>query len=277
MQTNQRSKAAAFRALHADGVLVLPNAWDAGSAAVIAAAGAAAIATTSGGVSWAAGRPDGQGIAREEMAALVGRIAAVVDLPVTADVEGGYGPSPADVAATVRAVVAAGAVGVNLEDSAAGALFTPAEQAARIRAAREAAAESGLPDLLVNARSDVYLFRVGEPAGRFDAAVARARAYAEAGADCFFTPGLTDLPTLTALVEAIPLPLNAMAGPAAPPISDLAATGVRRISLGTSIAEAAYAVAHRATVEALSAGTYTSVADALAYPTLNGLFRPHQP
>lgn len=263
-------KAKAFRALHAEGVLVLPNAWDAGSAAVIAAAGAKAIATSSGGVSWSAGRPDGQGLTRAEMAGVVARIAGAVDVPVTADVEGGYGPDPADVAATVDAVVGAGAVGINLEDSRGHGvpLFSPREQAERLRAARSASA-----DVVINARTDVFLFQVGEPGGRVDAVVERARAYADAGADCLFVPGLADLRTLAALVEAVPLPVNAMAGPGAPAVAELAGAGVRRVSLGTSVAEAAYAVARRATVEALGPGTYGALADALDYGTLNGLFK----
>lgn len=137
----QQAKAETLRALHGSGVLVLANAWDAGSAAVIAAAGAKAVATTSGGIAWSLGRTDGHGLAREEMVEQVRRIAGAVDLPVTADIEGGYGPTPQDVAATVEAVVGAGAVGVNLEDSRApgGPLFTAEEQAERLRAARAAA------------------------------------------------------------------------------------------------------------------------------------------
>src|ERR1700761_1866482 len=142
---SQTAKAAAFRALHEDGTFVLPNAWDAGSAAMIEAAGAPGIATTSAGVSWAQGRPDGQNLSRDEMVAAVARIAATVELPVSADVEGGYGEDPDAVAATVRAVIGAGVVGINLEDSRApgGPLFDPAAQAARIRAARQAAADAG--------------------------------------------------------------------------------------------------------------------------------------
>jgi 2-methylisocitrate lyase-like PEP mutase family enzyme len=133
----QRAKATALRALQTDGVLVLPNAWDAASAALIAAGGARAIATTSAGVSWSLGRPDGQNLTRAEMVDAVARIAAAVDLPVSADVEGGYGPAAEDVAQTVAAVIDAGAVGINLEDSRApgGPLFEGEGQAVRIRAA----------------------------------------------------------------------------------------------------------------------------------------------
>ena len=219
----QHAKAAALRALHGGGIFVLPNAWDAGSAVMIAAAGAQAIATTSAGVSWSLGRPDGQNLSREEAVAAVARIAAAVDLPVTADIEGGYGSDPADVAATVAAVIEAGAVGINLEDSGApgGGLFDPAAQAARIRAARAAAADAGLPELVINARTDVFLFQIGQPEGRLDDVLARAAAYAAAGADSLFVPGLLDLGTLATLTGAVALPVNVMVGPGAPDVAAL--------------------------------------------------------
>jgi 2-methylisocitrate lyase-like PEP mutase family enzyme len=271
----QQQKADAFRALHSGPTLVLPNAWDAGSAAVIARAGAAAIATTSGGVSWSRGRPDGQHLTREEMAEMVARIAAAVDVPVTADVEGGYGPSPDDVAATIDAVVAAGAVGVNLEDSTAsgGPLFSSLEQAERIRAARAAAERAGLPGLVVNARTDVYLFGIGAPEARFDDVVARAFAYAEAGADCLFVPGLTDTDVLGSLVQATTLPVNVMVGPGAPSVADLERIGVRRVSVGSGITQAAYTTTLNAATELITKGTCDELADALDFPTVDALFR----
>lgn len=270
MDNAQRERAETLRALH-DSTLVLPNAWDAGSAAVIAGAGAAAIATTSGGIAWSAGRPDGHGLSREEMVELVGRIARVVDVPVTADIEGGYGPSPDDVAATVRGVVAAGAVGINLEDSRApgGPLFDPQEQAERVRAARAAATAAELPELWINVRTDVYLFGVGEPEGRLADVVARAEVYAEAGADSLFVPGLVDLDTLGALVKESPLPINAMVWPGAPTVAELAAVGVRRVSVGTAIAQAAYRVAERAAEELLADGSYGALVDGIDYGRLN--------
>ncbi|GAA1251798.1 hypothetical protein GCM10009665_48110 [Kitasatospora nipponensis] len=267
-------KARLLRRLSADTVLVLPNAWDAGSAAVIAAAGAPAIATTSGGVSWSLGRGDGQGLSRQEMVDAVRRIAASVDVPVTVDVEGGYGPDPADVAATVRAVVAAGAVGVNLEDSTAvgGPLFDLAAQGARLRAARRAATDAGLPDLVINARTDVFLFGIGAADGRSHDVLARAEAYAEAGADGIFVPGLLDLEGLRALCARSPLPVNAMAVPGGPTVAELADAGVRRISLGTALAQSAYSVAHRAAAELFGTGGHTTLGGALNYGELNGLF-----
>ncbi|WP_230420657.1 isocitrate lyase/PEP mutase family protein [Actinomadura soli] len=268
----QQARAASLRALHESGVLVLPNAWDAGSAALIARAGAQAIATTSGGVSWSLGRPDGHGLTRDEMVEAVRRIAAAVDVPVTADIEGGYGESPEDVAATVAGIVGAGAVGVNIEDSRApgGPLFDAAEQGARLRAARDAATRAGLPGLVINVRTDVFLFGIGEEAGRLDDVIARTGFYAEAGADSLFVPGLIDLDALGRLVKASPLPVNVMAWPGAPTVAEFEAVGVRRVSLGTALSQAAYSVAERAATELLSQGTYTALEGALDFGSING-------
>uniref|UniRef100_UPI003F49ACD1 isocitrate lyase/PEP mutase family protein n=1 Tax=Nonomuraea bangladeshensis TaxID=404385 RepID=UPI003F49ACD1 len=267
-------KARLFRALSAESVLVLPNAWDAASAAVIAAAGATAIATTSGGVSWAQGRADGQQLSRSEMAEAARRIVEAVSVPVTVDVEGGYGPAGADVAATVRAMVEVGAVGINLEDSTAvgGPLFEVAEQSTRLRAAREAAAAAGLADLFINARTDVFLFGIGAPEDRMGDVLARAAAYAEAGADGIFVPGLLDLDLLATLCARSPLPVNAMAMAGGPGVTELAQAGVRRITLGTGLAQAAYATVRRATVELLGTGDLTALNGSLDFSELNLLF-----
>jgi 2-methylisocitrate lyase-like PEP mutase family enzyme len=265
-----RERALRLRGLVEEGVLVLPNAWDAGSAAVIASAGARAIATTSGGVSWSLGHGDGQRMDRATAVEAARRVVAAVDLPVTVDAEGGYGPLPADVAATVIELVAVGAAGVNLEDSTAvgGPLFPVAEQAERLRAARTAAAAAGLPELLVNARTDVFLFGLGG----LDDVLVRAEAYAEAGADGLFVPGLLDLDALAELCKRTPLPVNAMAVAGGPTVAELAATGVRRISVGTGLAQLAYTAARRAAVELLGAGTLTELDGALGFGELNGLY-----
>jgi 2-methylisocitrate lyase-like PEP mutase family enzyme len=273
MAHTQQNKAVLLRELHEKGVLVLPNAWDAGSAALIAQGGARAVATTSGGVAWSAGKPDQQALTRDEMVALVRRIADTVDVPVTADIEGGYGPAPEDVAATVAAVIEAGAVGVNLEDSKPnGELFTAEEQAARIRAARRAAEQAGLPELVVNLRTDVFLFGIGEPEGRQADVLARAAVYAEAGADCLFVPGLLDLEVITELVKGQPLPVNVMAGPGAPTVAEFEEAGVRRVSVGTAVAQAAYTLARRAAAELIGKGTYETLAGALDFGAVNGSF-----
>lgn len=272
---SQRDRAAAFRELHDLRPLVLPNAWDAGSARVIEQAGAKAIATSSAGVSWALGRPDGEGLGREEMIRMVRAVVEAVEVPVTADVEGGYGTgSPEDVAETARAVVAAGAVGVNLEDSPGldgATLMAPEAHAARIRAAREAAAAAG-GDLVINARTDVYLLQVGEPAGRFDEAVRRANLYRQAGADCLFVPGTVDPATVAALVRAIDGPVNVLAWPGAPTIQELGRLGVARVSLGAGVARAALAVAREVTREVLEQGTYRSLEAGAALGNVNALF-----
>ena len=259
-----------FAALHRPGdPLLLANAWDPASAAVIEAAGARALATTSSGVAWANGVPDGGRLGARALAAALTRIVAAVSIPVSADIEDGYGPAPADVAGTVRAVLDAGAVGINLEDRAGGAreLFTPAEQAARIAAARAAAGDQ---PLWINARTDTYLAGIGAPEDRLALTLSLAATYADAGADSLFVPGAIDLAVVTALAQG-PLPLNIMVWPGAPSVAELAACGVARISLGGAIAEAAYGLADRAARELFTAGTYDSAAGGLPYATLNKL------
>jgi 2-methylisocitrate lyase-like PEP mutase family enzyme len=266
--------AATFRRLHRPqngAILVLPNAWDALSARVIEHAGARAVATTSAGVSWALGRPDGQAVTRTEMIEAVRRITRAVQVPVTADIESGYGSgSPDDVAETVRAVVDAGAVGINLEDAPGRGdpLMSPEEQATRIAAARAA----GGPDLFINARVDVYLRQVGAEAARLDETVRRARAYAAAGADGVFVPGVVDAPTIGRLAEAIDAPLNIMASPGAPTIAELARLGVARVSVGPAITRAAMATIRDAARELLRGGTYDSLADGIPFAEANALF-----
>ncbi len=267
--------ATAFRRLHHPGdgsILVLPNAWDASSARVIEQAGARAIATTSAGVSWALGRPDGEGLTRAEMIEAVRRMAGSVRVPVTADVESGYGTgSPEDVAETVRAVVDAGAVGINLEDApgrAGAPLLRPEEHAVRIAAARAA----GGPALVINARVDVYLRQVGAESGRFDETVRRARLYTEAGADGVFVPGVVEAGTISRLVKAIGAPLNIMASFGAPSVGELADLGVARVSVGPAIARAAMATIRAAARELLDAGTYDAIAGGVPFAEADSLF-----
>ena len=265
----QAERARAFAELHKAGEpLLLPNAWDVASAVAIASAGAKAIATTSAGVAWSLGVPDGAGLGgaglggaglgAERAAAVVARIVAAVGVPVSADIEAGY----EDVAATVAAVLAAGAVGVNIEDRRDGSgLYEPAEQAGRLAAARAAA--RGMP-LWINARTDVFL----GGSGRIDEVLSRSAAYAAAGADSLFVPGLVDVAAIAELARG-PLPVAVMVWPGAPSVAELAAAGVVRISLGSAIAQAAYAVAVRATTELLTSGTYDSVAGGIAYDMMN--------
>jgi 2-methylisocitrate lyase-like PEP mutase family enzyme len=261
-------RAEVFAALHAPGdPLRLANAWDVASAVAIAEAGAKAIATTSAGVAWSLGVADGADLGLRRAAAAVARIASAVELPVSADIEAGYGPAPADVAATVTAVVEAGAVGVNLEDRVGASLFAADEQARRLEAARAAADRLGVR-LWVNARTDLFLAAVGPAEERVAAALVRARTYADAGADSLFVPGLVDLDALAELAAG-PLPVAVMVWPGAPSVAELTAAGVVRISLGSAIAEAAYGLAARAATELFTKGTYASTADGIGYGTMN--------
>jgi 2-methylisocitrate lyase-like PEP mutase family enzyme len=269
-----REKARRLRALHADGTLVLPNAWDAASAAVIANAGAAAIATTSAGVAWSLGRRDGEQLPRAELVAATGRMAAVIDVPLTADIEAGYGATEQDVADTVTAVLSAGAVGINVEDAPADepGLHAPEIAAARLRAARAAADAYGVPDFVINARTDVYMRQIGDPEARQDEVLRRARAYADAGADCLFVPALSDLTVLSSLVARSPLPLSASTGPGRPDVAQLRAAGVRRVSVGPALAQLVHAAARELAEELLTQGRMTAAPPTLGYAWFNSLF-----
>jgi len=245
---------------------VLANAWDVASARLIEDAGAAAVATTSAGVAWSLGAPDGNRLGRDPAAGLVARIAAAVRVPVSADIENGYADTADGVAQTIRAVVAAGAVGVNLEDDAGGSLYPVEAAAGRVAAARAA----GVP-VFLNARTDVYLRAVGPPESRLGHTLLRARAYLAAGADGIFVPGVTDPDTVSALVAGIDAPVNVLTGPGAPSIPELAAVGVARISVGSKLVLRAYAAAREAAEELFGAGTYGGLAGGLDYAAVNAL------
>jgi 2-methylisocitrate lyase-like PEP mutase family enzyme len=239
----QEEKARQFSDLHhGPAILVLPNAWDVATARIFESVGFPAIATTSAGIAAALGYPDGERISRDEMLGMVARIARAVAVPVTADVEAGYG----DPVATAKAVVAAGAIGMNLEDRAADSA-TLSEIEAQCALLREIRA-LGLP-LVVNARTDVYLANVGDPSTRLERAIERANAYRDAGADSLFVPGVYDRETIGALARGVQGPLNILATPGAPAIGELQALGVARVSTGSGPARAALALVRRIAVE----------------------------
>ncbi|MFI2369301.1 isocitrate lyase/phosphoenolpyruvate mutase family protein [Streptomyces sp. NPDC018833] len=265
--TNLRDLAHRFHALHSTGrPLLLANAWDIASARIIADAGAAAVATTSAGVAWALGAADGDRLDGTAALAQLARIAAAVGVPVTADVEGGYAADADGVAETVRAVLAAGAVGINIEDGP-----RPAdEHVRRIAAARAAADAAGVP-LFVNARIDVYLAGIGAEQDRLSKTLERAAACVAAGADGIFVPGVTAPGTVRALAQGIDVPLNVMACPGAPDAAELGRLGAARVSVGSGIAQAAHAVVRRAAAELLQTGTYRSLACGYDYGELNTL------
>lgn len=229
---------------------------------MVEAAGFPALATTSAGIAFALGYPDGERIGRSEMAQAVGRIAARVRVPVTADMEAGYGRTPEAAAETVRAAIAAGAVGMNLEDAPSdghGSLFDDQLQIERVRAAREAATAAGMP-FVINARTDVFLNRVGAPETRIGHTVRRLNAYRAAGADCLFAPGVTDRETIATLVREVGGPLNVLAGPGCPPVPELEALGVRRLSLGSGAMRATLGLVRRIVEELRGPGTFTALA-----------------
>ena len=272
-----KAKADAFRSMHhAPPLLILPNAWDAVTARLFVKAGARAIATTSAGIAASLGYADGQNVPRELMVEAIARIARVVDVPVTADVESGYADSSKGVGESIRAVIKAGAVGVNLEDSTGDPsqpLFALEQQIERIQAAREAADNADVP-VVINARTDIYLAKVGDVASRFAETLRRLNAYREAGADCLFVPGVTDMPTLTQLVHSVPGPLNVLAGPGMPLVADLQRVGIARLSVGSAIMRATLALAKDAADELLQKGTYNTFLDRnIPYNEVNELMK----
>jgi 2-methylisocitrate lyase-like PEP mutase family enzyme len=249
--STQREKAEELRRLHtAPEPVVLVNAWDAASARVVAAApGARAIATASWSVAAAHGFADGEALSREAMIEAVGVVARAVELPVTADLERGYG----DVRLTIEGALEAGAVGCNLEDSdGAGGLWPAEEHAAVVAAARAAGVAADIP-LVINARTDVYLLDAIPPEERLVAALERGAAYLDAGADCIFVPGVRDTETLEALVKEMGGPVSVLAGAGGPTLAELARIGVARVSYGPGSMGVAMAALSRA-AEALLAG-----------------------
>jgi 2-methylisocitrate lyase-like PEP mutase family enzyme len=273
--TAQGRKAEILRKLHGrPRVLVLPNAWDVASARVLEELGYPAIATTSAGVAFALGYPDGQRISRGEMLEVVARIARAVRVPVTADMESGYGTTPADMAETAKAIVAAGAVGLNFEDVTGDTESSHVEislQVEKIRTIREVSASMGV-SLVINARTDVYLMPIGPEATRFERTVERLRAYRAAGADCVFAPGLVDRGLIEKLVKAVAAPLNVLVTPGCPSIPELEALGVRRASVGSGVMRATLGLLRRIGKELLERGTYSTVFDgSIPYAQMNEL------
>ncbi len=256
-----------FRSLHATGpVLLLANAWDAGSARLIESLGAPAIATTSCGLAWAQGWPDGDALPPERLLAAIAAIARVIAVPLTADVEGGYSDDAGEAAGLVARVVEAGAVGINIEDGAG----PPELLVAKIAAIRGRVG----PDLFINARTDVFLRGLVPAGARLGEVERRGRLYADAGADGLFVPGVAEAADIGAVVRATPLPVNVMALPVLPPLAELQALGVRRLSAGGSIAEAALGTTRRLASAFLATGDCAGLrsGDGVGYGEMNALF-----
>jgi len=271
----QKEKAERFRGLHQGSkLLVLANVWDVATARLVEEAGFRAVATSSAAIANSLGYPDGQQISRAEMLRVVERIANHVELPVSADLEAGYGNSDEAVAELVPAMIAAGAVGLNFEDGTRDApnpLFPVERQVERIKRLRAAADAAGVP-VVINARTDVYLAEVDEPVTRFEHAVKRANAYRQAGADCLFVPGVRDRETIRQLVKSVEGPLNILAGPGTPPLEDLHRLGVARVSFGSWPFRAAMGLFRKFLREVNKRGTFSAIeAEHPSYADLNQL------
>ncbi len=269
---SQIDRAHAFRDMHdRKSILLLPNAWDAGSARLFAQRGFAAVATTSGGVAWSLGCADGEQAPLAEVVAAIARIARVVSVPVTADIEAGYGDTPAAVGDTVRAVIEAGAVGVNIEDGWHEGLRDCAEAAARIAGARAAATAAGVP-MVINARVDCWITPAADETVRFHDAVRRAQAYLAAGADCIYPIGLGDPAVLAALIRTIDAPVNVGARPGMPGLAELARIGVARVSTATRFAVIALGAVDQAAQAMRESGGFDSLASSLSHADVQQLF-----
>jgi 2-methylisocitrate lyase-like PEP mutase family enzyme len=269
----QAEKAERFRKLHqGPRILVLPNVWDVASARILEEAGYPAIATSSAAIAFSLGHPDGQRISRDEMLDAVARIAHGVRVPVSADMESGYGSTVKDMVETAKAVIAAGAIGMNLEDVTGDDESSYVDlplQVEKIRAIKETAASAGVP-IVLNARTDIYLMPIGEEATRFEQTVERLRAYRKAGADCVFAPGVSDRDTIARLVKAVGAPLNILISAGCPSLAELEKIGVARVSAGSAVMRATLGLVRRIGKELKEAGTYDSLfAGAIPFADLN--------
>ena len=270
----QKKKAEALRAMHTGtGAVLLPNVWDVASARIIEEAAFPAIATTSAGIAFAQGFPDGQKIPSAQMITAVAQIASAVRVPVTVDVEAGYGQRPEDGARTARNVIDSGAVGMNFEDATGDADHPLTEltlQLERILAIRETAEELRVP-LVLNARTDVYLLQIGEPGRRYDEAVRRLSAFRDAGADCVFVPGVRDAETIGRIVADLKCPVNILGVLGSPSVFELVKLGVKRISLGSGPMRASLGFLRKLAEEVRTSGTYELMEGPPSHAEMNKL------
>lgn len=267
--TAQADRATAFHALHqGPDPLKLANAWDAGTARLIEHAGARAVATTSAGVAWAHGYPDGDALPVDLLIGTIGSVVRCIKVPLTVDIEGGYAADAAGVAAVVTRVIAAGAVGINIEDGSG----APELLAEKIAAARAAAVEAGV-NLYINARTDVCLRGLAPKPGRVAMVLDRAARYRAAGASGLFVPGLSEPDDIKAVVAGAGMPLNVMAWPGLSDAAELGGLGVRRLSAGSGITQAAWGRINGLARDFLAHGRSAALGEgAMTYPEINGLF-----
>ncbi len=277
---SQKERAEDFRALHhGKRILVLPNAWDVPSARVFEDAGFPAVATSSAGMLVSLGYPDGEVINRQEFVSAVGRIARVLSVPLSADIVAGFGKTSKEVLATVKAILKAGAIGVNIEDfvHATKKLYPVERQIENVKALRKLAETTGVP-LVINARTDALRFADGDEEARIKEAIRRAMAYRDAGADCVYRMGLIDATAISRFVKALDFPINVMVRKGLPPASELQRLGVARVSFGPTPAYAAMGLLKRAAREVLEKGTFENLVEgAITFDELNALAVPRKP
>lgn len=267
--TPKAETAAIFHRLHEEpDPLLLPNAWDAGSARLMESLGAKAVATTSAGVAWTHGYADGNALPVRLLIATVSTISRAVRVPVTVDIEGGYSDDPSAVEETVAKVVEVGGVGINIEDGAA----PPDLLCLKIERAQRAGEHFGV-ELFVNARTDVYLRGLAPEGARVKETLRRAKLYRDAGASGLFVPGVHRPDEIRAIAAGTDLPLNVMAWPGLPPAAELGRLGVRRLSAGSGISQALWGKAASLATEFLKSGKSEPLGEgAMAYPAINALF-----
>lgn len=262
-----KDNAALFHRLHADGLLLLANCWDAGSARLIERQGAKALATTSAGVAWAHGYADGDVLPIERLVSTVSAITRNAKVPLTVDFEGGYSDDPAVVARNIAPLLDAGAVGINIEDGRG----DPDLLCRKIAAVKEVAIRAGI-DLFVNARSDVYLKGLVPEAARVDEMLRRGRLYAGAGASGLFAAGMSKPDEIRTVAEGVALPLNVLAWGGLPNATELQKLGVRRLSAGSAISEAIYGRTASLAAAFFQSGSWDGLGEgALSYGELNSL------
>jgi 2-methylisocitrate lyase-like PEP mutase family enzyme len=274
---SQAEKAEDFRALHKKGgILVLPNAWDVASARAFENAGFPAVATSSAGMMVSLGYPDGEVIDRSEFVDAIRRIGRVLTVPLSVDVVAGFGDTPDQVAATVRDVVNAGAVGVNIEDfiHAEKRLYPVEKQIEKLKAVKKLQQALNVP-IVINARTDALRFAAGDEAARLKEAIRRAIAYRDLGADCVYPMGLTDPASISSFVKALNFPINVMVRKGLPSVRELERLGVARVSFGPSASYATMGLLKRISQEVLEKGTYDNLLEgAISYDELNSLATP---
>jgi 2-methylisocitrate lyase-like PEP mutase family enzyme len=270
-------KAQDFRELHhGKKILILPNAWDVPSARIFESEGFPAVATSSAGLMVSLGYPDGEVIGRNEFVSAVERIAKVLSVPLSVDIVAGFGKTTEEVVASVKAILRAGGIGINIEDFAHATkkLFPVERQVENVKAIRRLGDTVGVP-LVINARTDALRFGIGDNEAKFEEAVRRTTAYRDAGADCVYPMGLTEAGSISRFVKELDFPINVMVRKGLPPVSELERLGVARVSFGPSASYAAMGLLKSAAKEVLEKGTYENLVDgAISFDELNSLAMP---